>query len=259
MGRFVAKAVIWSNFAKVPTLRHHLLKSRLFTWQRLWPCLRDRFALVPLESGMRTSQLLAGGRSKPFAVRENRRRNGQILPHNAKRALPVSLFPQARRKPYTHTQESLCPKRKSVLWSCRRRVVLKQKNTSRAGAAEALDRADSFAAAFFGLKRVFAPHVKHLKVNTDTRSRFYLETKSPTFKGKPLFFGAVISGKAYVSFHLMPLYWDESLRKKVSPELKKRMQGLSCFNFSGPDPASFRELAKLTTAGLALYRRKNLL
>jgi hypothetical protein len=96
---------------------------------------------VLVESGMRTSQLLAGARSKPFAVRENRRRSGQILPRNAKRALPVSLFPQARRKPYTHTQELLCPKRKSVLWSCRRRVVLKQKNTSRAEAAEALDRA----------------------------------------------------------------------------------------------------------------------
>ena len=96
-------------------------------------------------------------------------------------------------------------------------------------------------------------------VNADTRSRFYLETKAPTYKGKPLFFGAVISGRAYVSFHLMPLYWDASLRKKVSPELKKRMQGLSCFNFTGPEPVLFRELAKLTSAGLALYRRKNLL
>ena len=134
-----------------------------------------------------------------------------------------------------------------------------QKNTLRAGAVEAVDRADSFAAAFFALKRIFAPHVKHLHVNADTRTRFYLETKAPTYKGKPLFFGAVICGRAYVSFHLMPLYWDESLRKKVSPELRKRMQGLSCFNFTGPDPVSFRELAKLTSAGMALYRRKNLL
>jgi hypothetical protein len=137
--------------------------------------------------------------------------------------------------------------------------VLTQKNISRAGAPEALDRADSFAAAFFALKRIFAPHVKHLHINSDTRSRFYLETKAPTYKGKPLFFGAVISGRAYVSFHLMPLYWDASLRKKVSSNLKKRMQGLSCFNFTGPDPALFRELSKLTAAGLGLYRRKNLL
>jgi hypothetical protein len=134
-----------------------------------------------------------------------------------------------------------------------------QKNTSRAVAVDAVDRADRFAAAFFALKRIFAPHVKRLHVNADTRTRFYLETKAPTYKGKPLFFGAVVSGRAYVSFHLMPLYWDETLRKKVSAELRKRMQGLSCFNFTGPDPVLFRELAKLTAAGLGLYRRKNLL
>ena len=134
-----------------------------------------------------------------------------------------------------------------------------QKITSRAGAAVAVDRAADFAAAFFALKRILAPYVKHLHVNADTRTRYYLETKAPTYKGKPLFFGAVISGRAYVSFHLMPLYWDQSLRKKVSPELKKRMQGLSCFNFTGPDPALFRELGKLAAAGLTLYRSKNLL
>jgi hypothetical protein len=134
-----------------------------------------------------------------------------------------------------------------------------QKNSSPAPASTVSDRADSFAAAFFALKHIFAPHAKYLHVNTDTRGRYYLETRSPSYNGKPLFFGAVVSGKAYVSFHLMPLYWDASLRKKVSPALEKRMQGKSCFNFTAPDPALFRELAKLTAAGLALYRRKNLL
>jgi hypothetical protein len=133
------------------------------------------------------------------------------------------------------------------------------KNTPSEGEQTASDRADAFAAAFFALKRIFAPHVKYLHVSADTRTRYYLETASPSYKGKPLFFGSVISGKAYVSFHLMPLYWDESLRGKVSPALKARMQGKSCFNFTAADPALFRELAKLTAAGLALYRRKNLL
>jgi hypothetical protein len=126
-------------------------------------------------------------------------------------------------------------------------------------APTAADRADEFAAVFFELKRIFAPHVKYLHVNTDTRSRFYLETRSPSYQGRPLFFGAVVSGKAYVSFHLMPLYWEASLRQKVSPALKKRMQGQSGFNFTEREPALFRELGKLTAAGLALYRRKNLL
>jgi hypothetical protein len=134
-----------------------------------------------------------------------------------------------------------------------------KKNPYSAPALTSAERADKFAAVFFELKRIFAPHVKYLHVNTDTRSRFYLETRSASYQGKPLFFGAVVSGKAYVSFHLMPLYWDRSLREKVSPELKKRTQGQSGFNFTQREPSLFRELGKLTAAGLALYRRKNLL
>lgn len=141
----------------------------------------------------------------------------------------------------------------------RRRDDLKEKLSSRAEAPRGVDRTESFAAAFFALKRVFAPYTKSLNVNADTRTRFYLETKSPSYKGKPLFFGAVISGRANVSFHLMPLYWDGSLTKKLSADLKKRMQGKSCFNFTAPDARLFRELAKVTAGGFALYRRKNLL
>jgi len=136
---------------------------------------------------------------------------------------------------------------------------MKKRDATPATAPTASDRADSFARVFHALRHVFAPYEKYLHVSTDTRSRYYLETRSPSYKGKPLFFGAVISGRAYVSFHLMPLYWDASLRKKVSPRLKKRMQGKSCFNFSAPESALFRELAKLTSAGFGLYRRKNLL
>jgi hypothetical protein len=130
---------------------------------------------------------------------------------------------------------------------------------SPASAQAASDRADNFAAAFFALKRIFAPLEKHLHITADTRGRYYLETRSASYKGRPLFFGAVISGRVYVSFHLMPLYWDATLRKRVSARLKKHMEGNSCFNFSAPDPVLFRELAKLTAAGFALYKRKNLL
>ena len=136
---------------------------------------------------------------------------------------------------------------------------LRQKGTSRAEAPEVVDRAENFAQAFFALKRIFVPYTKSLNVNADTRTRFYLETKSASYKGKPLFFGAVISGRSSVSFHLMPLYWDGTLTKKWSAKLKKRMQGKSCFNFTAPDAHLFRELAKVTAAGFALYRRKNLL
>jgi hypothetical protein len=121
------------------------------------------------------------------------------------------------------------------------------------------DRADNFAKAFYGLKMVFAKYEKHLKVTADTREKYYLETRSCSYKDNPLFFGAVIRGRANVSFHLMPLYWEPALTKGISSGLRERMQGKSCFNFSAPDAALFRELARLTSRGFALYRRKNLL
>jgi hypothetical protein len=137
---------------------------------------------------------------------------------------------------------------------------MKSKPRPTASALSSADRADNFARAFYALKHVFATHERYLHVNTDTRGRYYLETRSPSYRGRPLFFGAVISGRAYVSFHLMPLYWDAALRKRISAALKKHMDGKSCFNFTiPPEPALFRELTKLTTSGLTLYKRKNLL
>jgi len=72
-----------------------------------------------------------------------------------------------------------------------------------------------------------------------------------------MFFGAVVMGKAYVSYHLMALYSCPELVRVISPELKKRMQGKSCFNFKAPDEALFAELGELTRAGLEKYRAKN--
>jgi hypothetical protein len=44
-----------------------------------------------------------------------------------------------------------------------------------------------------------------------------------------LCFAGVRLGKAYVSFYLMPVYVEPKLLDGISPELKKRMQGESCF------------------------------
>jgi len=47
----------------------------------------------------------------------------------------------------------------------------------------------------------------------------------------------------------MPVYMHPELLKRVSPELKKRMQGKSCFNFSSVEPALFKELTALIAGG----------
>ena len=85
----------------------------------------------------------------------------------------------------------------------------------------------------------------------------YLDSKVP-WHGKPLFFAAVREGKSYVSFHFFPIYMFPELKKTLSPELAKRMQGKACFNFSTPEPALLRELAALTKTGFDRFQREKL-
>jgi hypothetical protein len=62
-------------------------------------------------------------------------------------------------------------------------------------------------------------------------------------------FGAVRRGKSYVSYYLMPVYADPRLLDDASPELRRRMQGKSCFNFTRIDEDSLAELTSLTARG----------
>jgi hypothetical protein len=112
-----------------------------------------------------------------------------------------------------------------------------------------------FTAVFAALKPVMAKYAKHLSVKTDTPVEYTLVTKHaspfPQHKGQPMWFGSVRLGKAYVSLHLMPLYMNPGLTKTISPALKKRMQGKTCFNFkTDPAPESIAELDRLSEAAL---------
>ncbi len=109
-------------------------------------------------------------------------------------------------------------------------------------------------AVFKALKEVMEPYAADLRRKTDSNTELYLETK-PQGGGKPMFFGAVQLKKNYVSYHLMPVYTDPDLLEAVSPELKKRMQGKSCFNFKTVDPVLFGELAALTGAAQGRFRQ----
>lgn len=52
----------------------------------------------------------------------------------------------------------------------------------------------------------------------------------------------------------MPVYVNPNLLAALSPGLKKRMQGKSCFNFTAIDAVLFEELAALTEASFADYQ-----
>jgi hypothetical protein len=118
------------------------------------------------------------------------------------------------------------------------------------------EKAAAFAASFRALRAILAPYArKKMRVVHDTTQLYYIETSFPTFRGKPAMFGAVRKGKAYVSFHLMPLYMNPALASGISADLKKRKQGKTCFNFENPDRRLFAKLAGLTKRSFEYFRK----
>ena len=62
-------------------------------------------------------------------------------------------------------------------------------------------------------------------------------------------------GKSYVSYYLMPAYAYPDLVDSLSPDLKRRMQGKACFNFTKLDEPLMQQLDALTAAGVERYRK----
>jgi hypothetical protein len=108
---------------------------------------------------------------------------------------------------------------------------------------------------FDRLAAIFTPYRSTLIAKTDEPENLFLETPPSAAYPSGLFFGAVKIGKRYVSFHLMPVYVHPDLLDGMSRELRKRMQGKSCFNFTRPDKALFAELETLTAAGFARFQQ----
>jgi hypothetical protein len=111
----------------------------------------------------------------------------------------------------------------------------------------------AFSEVFNELKSIFKPYVKKMDVASDTDTNYMLNTRYIMRNKQPLCFGGVRLGKSYVSFYLMSAYTCPDLLKEMSPELKKRMQGKSCFNFKQLDKKLFSELKTLTKAGAAKF------
>ncbi|MBK0027354.1 hypothetical protein IAE57_14375 [Stenotrophomonas sp. S48] len=110
---------------------------------------------------------------------------------------------------------------------------------------------DDLFAALRGLLRNAAGS---LQVVHDSPDHFYANGPHPDARGKPQFFCAVkVSGRKH-AFHFMPVYEFPELLADISPALKKRMQGKSCFNFDRWDPELIDELAQLVVQGTARYR-----
>ena len=111
---------------------------------------------------------------------------------------------------------------------------------------------DSVAKALTALMMRAAPGMT-VKAAGDRGVHLLASWDNPRMPGQPMWFGGVQKMKNYVSYHLMPVYSHAALAATIPPELKKRMQGKSCFNFKAEDPALFAQLEVLTRAAAAAY------
>lgn len=106
-----------------------------------------------------------------------------------------------------------------------------------------------FSLVFENLRSILKPYAKELTVKTDKPDLYYLDAAYSEKWKKELFFASAQIKKNYVSFYLMPVYMFPDLLKNISPELRKHMQGKSCFNFKKIEKPLFEELSQLTKQG----------
>jgi hypothetical protein len=110
---------------------------------------------------------------------------------------------------------------------------------------------------FEQLKNILKPYAENLTLKTDTPDTYYIDGPYSEKWKKQLFFGSAQVKKNYVSFYLMPVYMYPELLQEISPDLKKRMQGKSCFNFKKVESDLFDELAVLTRKSVEKFQQEN--
>jgi hypothetical protein len=111
-----------------------------------------------------------------------------------------------------------------------------------------------FAAVFAALRDILTPYEGRLSPREKGPGYYYVESLEPTYKNRPMFFAGVKAGKSYISYHLLPLYMNPELNRQIPAELKKRMQGKACFNFTSVDPSVFKQLSALTRTGYKVFK-----
>ena len=107
----------------------------------------------------------------------------------------------------------------------------------------------AFEPIFRRLRGILEPYARRMHVSADVEGIYGVDMAPESERNPTTWFAGVRLGKTYVSYYLMPVYVEPTLLEGVSPELKRRMQGKSCFNFRTVDEALFGELEALTRRG----------
>jgi hypothetical protein len=166
--------------------------------------------------------------------------------------LILQLLMQATRRTSRPRGEISLTGKKSYTADAMTATGTAKKRTMAPKARVALQK--DFADVFSALRALLSPYARELAAQTDKPGYYCLESRTPTYKNRPMYFAGVRLGKNYVSYYLIPVYAGPEMLKAMSPGLKKRMQGKACFNFTAVDRELFAELSRLTKAGFDKFK-----
>jgi hypothetical protein len=102
---------------------------------------------------------------------------------------------------------------------------------------------------FQRFRSMLEPYAARMYVSADSPQWYGVDMAPEGERDPSTWFGATRLGKRYVSYYLMPIYVKPDLLDDLSPALRKRMQGKSCFNFARVDEPLLAELEALTRRG----------
>ena len=98
------------------------------------------------------------------------------------------------------------------------------------------------------LRAIFTPYRDRFSLRENEQG---LIVELPGYEGQPWgYVAGTRLGKRYVSFYLMSVYAQPGLLDGISPGLRRRMQGKSCFNFTTVNEALLGELKALTARAI---------
>ena len=117
---------------------------------------------------------------------------------------------------------------------------------------------------FQALREVLAAFAEGLTVETDAPDRYCLvgipgpatlDAWGGTLRRASIPVAWIERRKSDVGYHLMGVGGNAQLVAGLSPALRARMHGKTCFNFQSPDAELLKELREITEASLDALRR----
>src|SRR5574340_356925 len=113
-----------------------------------------------------------------------------------------------------------------------------------------------FLLVFAELKSILEPYAAEFTLKHNLPGHYYLDGPYSHKWKKELFFASTQIRRNYVSYYLMPVYMYPELTARLSPALKRHMQGKSCFNFKKVEAGLFQELQDLTRRAAECFRKE---